>query len=64
MSRSTRVLTRVAFSAVASCLIWLGSAAAAGAAGVALGPEDAQLNLDFSYAATGRTANQLLTLGF
>ncbi|NNC65661.1 MAG: hypothetical protein HKN84_12815, partial [Gammaproteobacteria bacterium] len=32
------------------------------AAGFALGPEDAQLNNDFTYAATGRTANQLLTL--
>ncbi len=32
------------------------------AAGFALGLEDAQLNRDFTYAATGRTANQLLTL--
>ena len=32
------------------------------AAGFALGPETAQLNHDFLYAATGRTANQLRTL--
>jgi uncharacterized repeat protein (TIGR03806 family) len=32
------------------------------AAGYALGPESAQLNHDFSYASTGRTANELLTL--
>jgi uncharacterized repeat protein (TIGR03806 family) len=32
------------------------------AAGRALGPESAQLNRDFTYAHTGRTANQLLTL--
>ncbi len=32
------------------------------AANFALGPEDAQLNRDFAYAATGRTANQMLTL--
>jgi uncharacterized repeat protein (TIGR03806 family) len=32
------------------------------AAGRALGPETAQLNRDFTYAHTGRTANQLLTL--
>ena len=31
-------------------------------AGVALGPETAQLNRDFTYAQTGRTANQLYTL--
>ena len=32
------------------------------AAGFALGPEDAQLNHDFTYSTTGRTANQLQTL--
>jgi mono/diheme cytochrome c family protein len=32
------------------------------AAGVALGPEIAQLNKDFTYPSTGRTANQLATL--
>jgi uncharacterized repeat protein (TIGR03806 family) len=32
------------------------------AAGFALGPEVAQLNHDFAYASTGRTANQLRTL--
>jgi uncharacterized repeat protein (TIGR03806 family) len=32
------------------------------AAGYALGPESAQLNHDFAYASTGRTANELLTL--
>ncbi len=32
------------------------------AAGRALGPETAQLNRDFTYPRTGRTANQLLTL--
>jgi uncharacterized repeat protein (TIGR03806 family) len=32
------------------------------AAGNALGPESAQLNHDFTYASTGRTANELLTL--
>src|SRR5690606_18980477 len=31
-------------------------------AGFALGPETAQLNRDFLYTATGRTANQLATL--
>jgi uncharacterized repeat protein (TIGR03806 family) len=32
------------------------------AAGVALGPETAQMNRDFTYASTGRTHNQLETL--
>ena len=32
------------------------------AAGVALGPETAQMNRDFTYASTGRTANQLSTI--
>ena len=32
------------------------------AAGFALGPEDAQLNRDYTYVTTGRSANQLLTL--
>jgi len=32
------------------------------AAGNALGPESAQLNHDFTYASTGRAANELLTL--
>jgi hypothetical protein len=31
-------------------------------AGVALGPETSQVNRDFTYAATGRTANQIETL--
>jgi uncharacterized repeat protein (TIGR03806 family) len=33
------------------------------AAGFSLGPETAQLNRDFTYPATARTANQLATLG-